>query len=671
MSMTTRLVRPAASALARRSLASSQATTTTARMTGAIAHRSLGASRGGRAGLTTSAALRFATPTSPEVDAAAAAAASSSSESKRGPSSPPPPPPDMAASLDRILPPAVFASAQQGGGGGDGGETMLAQGLAGEFPPEPLARQVVETVLSQLRASVDARTEAETLALQTAANDEVRSQLLGAAGGNDAAATTAAAATLHGLATRILRLSKDPRRFPIAFRLFAIAFGVEPASLPDPTQTPPAPTATATATAANGSSSGSAGEPLAGAGSFGIDAAGYSWASMVLGGQSPPPPGIHLLKPGSREYVAAVARQQASAVRIYATLAMRGDAQGMLGMGRVLVAGTRRADPVPGKSGAEAQKEVELMLQRATALWTRAGSLGVGEAYFELGLLALNDGGGSGSEGKSSSEGNGEGEQRAREYFALGASKGDARSDHALGIMYTQAAMAINDAAQQAKRDELLALSMDHFVKAADKGGDAQSAHNVGLRYLLRDELVAEIRQGQVGADGTRESGDGRSDDEVLRQARARHQALWGVAPDDAEAKRWFQKAAELGSAPGMMNYAGMLVEGRGSDMGALSAAAAAASAADAPQSKEEALATILDARIMELKAAESLYAKVAAHSSVLEQQQQQASSSDEGGLDAAGREMGNFAKEAMSTVQQLIQKLLDEKEAMAQQKQA
>lgn len=568
----------------------------------------------------------------------------------------------MAASLDRILPAAIFASAQGGGGKGE----MLAQGLAGEFPPEPLARQVVETVLSQLRASVDARTEAETLALQTAANDEVRSQLLGPAGGNDAAG---AAATLHGLATRILRLSKDPRRFPIAFRLFAIAFGVEPASLPDPTQTPPAPTATATAI----NDSSGAGEPLAGAGSFGIDAAGYSWASMVLGGQSPPPPGIHLLKPGSREFVAAVARQQASAVRIYATLAMRGDAQGMLGMGRVLVAGTRRADPVPGKSGAEAQKEVELMLQRATALWTRAGSLGVGEAYFELGLLALNDGGGSGSEGKSSSEGGGE--QRAREYFALGASKGDARSDHALGIMYTQAAMAINDAAQQAKRDELLALSMDHFVKAADKGGDAQSAHNVGLRYLLRDELVAEIRQGQVGADGTRESGDGRSDDEVLRQARARHQALWGVAPDDAEAKRWFQKAAELGSAPGMMNYAGMLVEGRGSDMGALSAAAAAASAGgDAPQSKEEALATILDARIMELKAAESLYAKVAAHSSVLEQQQQQQDrqdSGDEGGLDAAGREMGNFAKEAMSTVQQLIQKLLDEKEAMAQQKQA
>lgn len=69
--------------------------------------------------------------------------------------------------------------------------------------------------------------------------------------------------------------------------------------------------------------------------------------------------------------------------------------------------------------------------------------------------------------------------------------------------------------------------------------GDAQSAHNLGLRYLLRDEMVDEIALGQES--------DGRTDEQVLEQAKNRHESLWGVGADDVEASKWFQKAAELG----------------------------------------------------------------------------------------------------------------------------
>jgi TPR repeat protein len=114
------------------------------------------------------------------------------------------------------------------------------------------------------------------------------------------------------------------------------------------------------------------------------------------------------------------------------------------------------------------------------------------------------------------------------------------RCHHALGVLHTQAAMADNQSPSTPQRLEHLSKSLRHFTSAANKG-DAQSAHNLGLRYLLRDEMVDEIALGQEN--------DGRSDEQVLNQAKSRHESLWGVAADDVEAIKWFERAAEAGES--------------------------------------------------------------------------------------------------------------------------
>lgn len=295
-------------------------------------------------------------------------------------------PPDMQSSLDQIIPKTVF---DQYSASADDSAAPL---------PEPMARQAVEIILTQLRQGVDAISHDQVMSLSKDADRSVKELLQN---------SSISAASLHHFVTRMLRLSKDPRRMPIAFRLFGIAFGIDPLDLKDPT----APTS-----ALSGLDSSLSSVSIAGEGAWGINAAGYNWASMILSGQSPPPADIHLLQRGSKEYIEAIAKQQAAAVRIYATLAMRGDAQGMLGMGRVLMAGTQRETPVPGRSGAESDQEVQLMKDRTIALWTKAGQLGVGDAWFELGLLYLGNIKGINAD-----------DAKARSYFELGAKEGESK----------------------------------------------------------------------------------------------------------------------------------------------------------------------------------------------------------------------------------------------------
>jgi hypothetical protein len=59
------------------------------------------------------------------------------------------------------------------------------------------------------------------------------------------------------------------------------------------------------------------------------------------------------------------------------------------------------------------------------------------------------------------------------------------------------------------------------------------------MRYLLRDEMVNEIGLGKEN--------DGRTEEEVIAQAKSRHAQLWGVEANDVEARKWFAKAAESG----------------------------------------------------------------------------------------------------------------------------
>ena len=115
---------------------------------------------------------------------------------------------------------------------------------------------------------------------------------------------------------------------------------------------------------------------------------------------------------------------------------------------------------------------------------------------------------------------------------------GNFRSHHALGVMHTQAAMADNRSPSPSERNEHLAKSLGHFTAAAELG-DPQSAHNVGLRYLLRDEMVEEV--------GTGMEKDGRTKEDVVKQTGQRHASLWGVEADDGEARKWFARAADLG----------------------------------------------------------------------------------------------------------------------------
>lgn len=287
--------------------------------------------------------------------------------------------PDMSSSLDHLVPGTLFNSSNS---------TMTMS--------ESLARQAVETILTQLRIGVDATSQEEIDQLQKEADTNVLKMLQDA---------SISAESLHYFITQMLRTSKDPRRTPIAFRLFGIAFGIDPLQLQDPTANSASTTGLGTSLASI---------PIAGNDSWGVNAAGYSWASMVLSGQSPPPAGIHLLKRGSPEYIAALGKQQAAAVRVYATLAMRGDAQGMLGMGRILMAGTQRQNPIAGKSKIQSDLEMKTMRDRTIALWTKAGQMGIGDAWFELGLLYLGN-----------SKGFEVDDAKSRQYFELGAKQGE------------------------------------------------------------------------------------------------------------------------------------------------------------------------------------------------------------------------------------------------------
>lgn len=99
-----------------------------------------------------------------------------------------------------------------------------------------------------------------------------------------------------------------------------------------------------------------------------------------------------------------------------------------------------------------------------------------------------------------------------------------------------------------AERLTNLEKSMEHFRKAALMG-DGQSAHHAGMRYLLRDELIEEVASGSEA--------DGRSPDQVHRQAAERHKALWGVEADDEQARNWFALGSEAGTFADFVQQSG------------------------------------------------------------------------------------------------------------------
>lgn len=496
-------------------------------------------------------------------------------------------PPEMEKSLEAIIPENIFAE----------GSTDL---------PKPIAKEVVSVVLQQLRDGVDVKSREEALQLEQKANEKVKDLIN---------SKSLKSGSLHQFTVSLLKHSKDPRRLPIASRLFLIAFDRDPLTMPDPTA----------ATMQEGS-------PLHSATQWGTNAAGYNWASMVLSGQASPPVGLHLLERGSAETRDAIKDQQAAAIRVYATLATQGDAQGMLGMGRILLASARKTGD--GKEDEKTQEaQSEMMKSRAILLWTKAGEKGLTDAWFELGLLSLN----SMKEGSAEEE-NVKHSQTAQGYFERGAEKENVRCHHALAIMLAQRARMDNTTPSSPERNLCLEKAIEHFKKAADLG-DGQSAHEVGMRYLLRQEMLEEIGLGSES--------DGRDSEKVREQAKERHLGLWGVKPDDVTAKEWFSKGADAGFMPAMMNFAGMLYEGRG----------ASTSAGE----------DVNVVRLKELKKAESLYAKVAAQAGIMAQQQQKsmagASSEDQMASASAQMtaEMATFAQDALGKVQEAMKELSED----------
>lgn len=108
-----------------------------------------------------------------------------------------------------------------------------------------------------------------------------------------------------------------------------------------------------------------------------------------------------------------------------------------------------------------------------------------------------------------------------------------------------------------------------------------------------------------------------------------------------------------------MMNYAGMLVEARGRSISADNIAG---------KTEEETTKRLIQLRLDELKKAEALYSRAAAHGNVLAQQQPMTSGQG-AGVDQAsgptevniGKEMAAFASEALGKVQQMIQAIVVE----------
>lgn len=119
---------------------------------------------------------------------------------------------------------------------------------------------------------------------------------------------------------------------------------------------------------------------------------------------------------------------------------------------------------------------------------------------------------------------------------SLTPSTGNARAHHALGVLLSTRAAATEPPQTDESRKGTLARSLHHFVEGARRG-DAQSAHMAGLRFLLREELLTHVASEMSGAEML----------EVQQEARRRHEQEWGVPPDDAQARVYFERASELG----------------------------------------------------------------------------------------------------------------------------
>ncbi|EPQ29029.1 uncharacterized protein PFL1_03319 [Pseudozyma flocculosa PF-1] len=357
--------------------------------------------------------------------------------------------------------------------------------------PLELARGTISTTLNHLRSAPDISNLQERVAAQSRVDDEIKRSLM-------AAGHTAS--DLTSLANVLLAASQDPRRQPIAFRLFEIAYG--PSSLVATFQLPAEQRQRIREEARTRARPGDAQDAQVTQQGWWDDEAGYSWAGMILSNAAPPPPNPAHLRERHEE-----------AIETYRRLAERGNANGKLGLGRLL-----QAQAVSGRLDAHTKDKV---VQRVLQLWREAGEAGNAEAWYELGTVHL----GGASVAVDESE--------AERCFVKGADLGHAGSHYALGVLYMRLAKPVQ--------------AHEHFHAAAERG-DVQSQYNLGLHYLLQPSLHL---QSAALVDGSK----------TLHQL---HEERWGVKPDDVLARLWFERASAAHFAPALMNLAALLHEGRG-----------------------------------------------------------------------------------------------------------
>ncbi|KAJ1024873.1 hypothetical protein NDA16_002909 [Ustilago loliicola] len=178
------------------------------------------------------------------------------------------------------------------------------------------ACSLLSKLLVQLRTIADFATVSDRQAYQSSVDSDIIASI------KDWGCN---AEDLTQLANTLLSASGDPRRQPLAFRLFEIAH------------------------------------------QSGSDDAGYFWASMVLQNTAPPPPSSDLK-----------GRAQ-QAVSVYQELSAAGNARGSVGVAKLLLQRVQR--------GQVDKSQWPSLIEEAAKLYTQAGEKGLSEAWYDLASL--------------------------------------------------------------------------------------------------------------------------------------------------------------------------------------------------------------------------------------------------------------------------------------------
>lgn len=377
------------------------------------------------------------------------------------------------------------------------------------------------------------------------------------------------ATALTALANLVISSSSDPRRHSIAFNLYRIAFGTDPASLS------PIEVSTADFTlneAFTEAASGGVGTSTTGQAEWGDWQAAYHWAALVLQGRAPPPPGTFLLVPGEQRM--SQASQSAAAFRVFAHLATQGHPRGIFGIGRHLLSTLEKnVDPTalasmpatassPGHSLSRQETLAEV-----ERLYLLAGEGGVEEAWFELGAIY--------AEGKWVRKD----DKKARSFLEQGAERNSPRACQALAALITREAQAPSTPAsldlgsQHADNKTPNTAELQRALELLERGatlGSAECAFAAGMRHLLRPPPPAEesgTGPQSASLDMSLDPSTKSPQEPIDPQEKARqdHISQWGVEPNDAAASKWFDVAVQGGNTLAMMNLARMHLEGRAS----------------------------------------------------------------------------------------------------------